>query len=127
MSQLLKDKNSNDASPADDILSEFKPWTELGRRLASKRAAIIESGIPLLDDKELTREIAERRGGVTTANRRNDKVRTFTDSGVLITAARGLGPKALKALSILDDPDREFVSSFLCAARSHSKSFLFQA
>src|SRR5881394_2528998 len=68
MSQLLKDKNGNDASAADDILSEFKPWTELGRWLAAKRAAIIESGIPLLDDKELAREIAERRGGVTTAN-----------------------------------------------------------
>jgi len=64
MSQLLKDKAGNDASAADDVLSEFRPRTELGRRLAAMRAAIIESGIPLLNDEELAREIAERRGGV---------------------------------------------------------------
>ena len=64
MSQLLKDKAGNDASATDDVLSEFRPRTELGRRLAAMRAAIIESGIPLLNDEELAREIAERRGGV---------------------------------------------------------------
>ncbi len=63
MSQLLKDE-SNHADVVDQVLNKFEPRTELGRRLASSRAAIIESGIPLLDDEELAREIAERRGGV---------------------------------------------------------------
>ncbi len=39
------------------------------------------------------------------------KVLTFIDAGVLITAARGAGAKALAAFSVLDDPDREFASS----------------
>ena len=62
MSQLLKDESNH--ADVDQVLSKFEPRTELGRRLASSRAAIIESGIPLLDDEELAREIAERRGGV---------------------------------------------------------------
>ena len=37
--------------------------------------------------------------------------RTYIDSGVLIAAIRGVDPIAQKALEILDDPDREFVSS----------------
>ncbi len=37
--------------------------------------------------------------------------RTYIDSGVLIAAIRGIEPIAQKALEILDDPDREFVSS----------------
>ena len=37
--------------------------------------------------------------------------RTFLDSGVLISAARGTDNTALKALQILDDSDRAFVSS----------------
>ena len=45
-------------------------------------------------------------------NRVTDKIRTFVDSGVLITAARGSGESAYNALAILDDPEREFVSSF---------------
>jgi predicted nucleic acid-binding protein len=40
-----------------------------------------------------------------------DKILTFIDSGVLITAARGIDTKALKAFAFLDDPDRAFVSS----------------
>jgi len=65
MPQLLKHNARNgSASKADDVLSEFKPRTELGRRLAAMRAAIVESGIPLLDDEGLAREIAERRGGL---------------------------------------------------------------
>lgn len=36
---------------------------------------------------------------------------TFVDTGVLITAARGQGDSALRALRILDDPDRTFASS----------------
>ncbi|MBW3624104.1 MAG: PIN domain-containing protein [Armatimonadetes bacterium] len=39
------------------------------------------------------------------------KIRSFTDAGVLIAAARGGDLIALRALKILDDPDREFVSS----------------
>jgi predicted nucleic acid-binding protein len=38
-------------------------------------------------------------------------IRTFVDAGVLITAARGIAPIALKAIEILDDPNREFASS----------------
>jgi predicted nucleic acid-binding protein len=37
--------------------------------------------------------------------------RTYLDSGVLIAAIRGVEPIAQKALEILDDPEREFVSS----------------
>jgi predicted nucleic acid-binding protein len=37
--------------------------------------------------------------------------RTFLDSGVLISAARGTDNTALNALQILDDSDRAFVSS----------------
>jgi predicted nucleic acid-binding protein len=37
--------------------------------------------------------------------------RTFLDSGVLISAARGTDNTALNALQILDDSDRTFVSS----------------
>jgi predicted nucleic acid-binding protein len=38
-------------------------------------------------------------------------IRTYLDSGVLIAAARGKAPLAIKALDILDDPNRQFVSS----------------
>ena len=37
-------------------------------------------------------------------------IRTYVDAGVLITAARGVAPIAIKAIEILDDPNREFVS-----------------
>lgn len=37
--------------------------------------------------------------------------RTFVDSGVLILAARGKGNDQSKALTVLDDPGREFASS----------------
>ena len=36
---------------------------------------------------------------------------TFIDTGVLITAARGQGDAALRAMDILDDPGRTFASS----------------
>lgn len=36
---------------------------------------------------------------------------TFIDSGVLITAATGTGEFLEKAMEVLDDPDRTFVSS----------------
>jgi hypothetical protein len=38
-------------------------------------------------------------------------IKTFIDSGVLIAAARGQGAISLRAVEILDDPNREFVSS----------------
>lgn len=37
--------------------------------------------------------------------------RTFIDSGVLIAAARGRSEQSKRAMQILDDPSREFVSS----------------
>ena len=37
--------------------------------------------------------------------------RTFIDASVLIAAARGKAAQAQEAMEILDDPDREFVSS----------------
>ena len=38
-------------------------------------------------------------------------IRTYIDAGVLISAARGEAPLATKALDILDDPNRQLVSS----------------
>ena len=38
-------------------------------------------------------------------------IRTFFDSGVLIAAARLLGPDAERALKFLEDPNRVFVTS----------------
>jgi hypothetical protein len=38
-------------------------------------------------------------------------IRTYIDAGVLIAAARGEATIALKALDILDDPNRDFASS----------------
>ena len=37
--------------------------------------------------------------------------KTFVDAGVLIAAARGKDDVALQAIKVLDDPNREFVSS----------------
>lgn len=39
------------------------------------------------------------------------KMLTFIDAGVLIAAARGCSEESKMALSILDDPYREFISS----------------
>lgn len=39
------------------------------------------------------------------------RIRTFLDSGVLITAARSKGPDQQLALSVLDDPNRRFLAS----------------
>jgi predicted nucleic acid-binding protein len=38
-------------------------------------------------------------------------IRTFIDTGVLITAARGSDDTVQRSLAILQDPDREFASS----------------
>lgn len=40
----------------------------LGKKLRELRAQIVASGIPLLNDEELDREIAERRGGIVEAS-----------------------------------------------------------
>jgi hypothetical protein len=39
------------------------------------------------------------------------KIRTFLDTGVLISAARGIGKQANTALQIISDSNREFASS----------------
>ena len=39
------------------------------------------------------------------------KTRTFVDADVLINAIGGIGTVAVAAQAIMDDPDREFVSS----------------
>lgn len=38
-------------------------------------------------------------------------IRTYMDSGALITAYRGSAPPSMRAISILNDPNREFVTS----------------
>ena len=37
--------------------------------------------------------------------------RTFCDAGVLIAAARSVGPDRLRALQLLEEPDRVFLTS----------------
>lgn len=49
--------------PASDALDGVTPRTELGKTLAALRAEIVASGERMLDDDELEREVAERRGG----------------------------------------------------------------
>ena len=39
------------------------------------------------------------------------RVRTFIDSGILIQAARGTDVLSSRAIAVLDDPDRVFVTS----------------
>ena len=41
----------------------------------------------------------------------NHKKLTFIDTGVLIAASRGDSEQSKKAISVLDDPSREFISS----------------
>lgn len=40
-----------------------------------------------------------------------NKKKTYIDAGVLIAAVRGRDDVATRAMQVLDDPDREFVSS----------------
>ena len=49
--------------PLDEVTANFVPKTEFGRRMLALRAEIVRSGIPMLSDDDLDREIAERRGG----------------------------------------------------------------
>ena len=60
--------NRNTKRPANqtlspDVVAGVEPRTELGKKLAAIRTEIINSGEKMLDDDELEREIAERRGG----------------------------------------------------------------
>jgi hypothetical protein len=43
--------------------SEFVPQTPLAKKLWEIRQEIVASGVPLLSQEELERELAERRGG----------------------------------------------------------------
>lgn len=80
------------------------------------RTAHARGAEPLLDWKDLEREIAERRGWSQRAG--SLKV-TFVDAGVLIFAARGAHRSSLAALAILDDPERSFASSVGLHYRPH--------
>ncbi|AUX36794.1 MULTISPECIES: PIN domain-containing protein [Sorangium] len=53
-------------------------------------------------------------------------MRTFVDAGVLIVAARGTGKHAERALSVLDDPRREFVASALLKLEVLPKPLYFR-
>ena len=51
------------ATSTPDVIADLTPRTELGKILAALRAEIVALGEQMLDDEELEREIAERRGG----------------------------------------------------------------
>lgn len=61
--------SNHNAAVAEDIISSIEPRTKLGKSLAALRAEIIASGAPMLDDGELEKEIAERRGGYYRGDR----------------------------------------------------------
>ncbi len=46
------------------VESTYQPKTELGKKLWELRQQIVASGVPLLDEEGIRREVAERRGGV---------------------------------------------------------------
>jgi hypothetical protein len=48
----------------DRVVTEFKPKTELGKRLLALRRSYVASGGNLLDAQALSRELRERRRGV---------------------------------------------------------------
>jgi len=56
-------KPREQVASTSDVVADLTPRTELGKTLAALRAEIIASGEQMLDDEELEREIAERRGG----------------------------------------------------------------
>lgn len=61
--------SSRNAGIAEDVISGIEPRTKLGKSLAALRAEIVASGAPMLDDGELEKEIAERRGGYYRGDR----------------------------------------------------------
>jgi hypothetical protein len=54
-----------DAESPEVHEEELQPRTPLGSRLWELRKRIVASGEPLLDEGDLEREIAERRGGLS--------------------------------------------------------------
>ncbi|MCY7276820.1 MAG: hypothetical protein LH702_24580 [Phormidesmis sp. CAN_BIN44] len=56
-----------DSLPKQQEPAKAEP-SPLGKQLREIRAQIVASGIPLLNDEELDREIAERRGGVAESS-----------------------------------------------------------
>lgn len=59
-----EDAPKMEAYDRDTVLTEFKPKTELGRRLLALRRSYLEQGGQLLDAEALSRELRERRGGI---------------------------------------------------------------
>ena len=53
-------------------------------------------------------------------------IRTFIDSGVLIAAALGTNEVAIKAMEILDDPNRGFISSNFVRLETLPKAYYQQ-
>jgi hypothetical protein len=51
---------------------EDRPISELGRRLRVIRARMVSSGEPLLDEEGVLREVAERRGGLSALEWRDE-------------------------------------------------------
>lgn len=62
MSTRRNVQSNQNAAVAEDVISSIEPRTQLGQSLAALRAEIVASGAPMLDDSELEKEIAERRG-----------------------------------------------------------------
>jgi hypothetical protein len=56
-------KSLKQHQPESQAEPQFVPQTPLGKRLWEIRQKIVISGVPLLSDHELEREILERRGG----------------------------------------------------------------
>lgn len=54
--------------PENRLAPDYRPRTELGRRLMELRAQIVASGERLLDWDDVNREVAERRGGARVDN-----------------------------------------------------------
>jgi predicted nucleic acid-binding protein len=81
--------------------------SKLGRELRRISEKIAASGEKMLTRRELEREVANRRGGGYWAF----VIRTFLDSGVLIAATRSMGTDRERALQILEEADRVFLTS----------------
>lgn len=63
MSVSRNTKQQNHKLPKPDVIAGVEPRTQLGKTLAAIRAEIVASGEQMLNNDELEREIAERRGG----------------------------------------------------------------
>lgn len=56
----------------------------------------------------------------------SNKIRTFLDAGVLIAAVRGASPDSIRALTVLADARREFVTSDFLELELLPKPVYFQ-